>query len=128
MGRTRKILDEPQRVRNKVHSLTPEMLPQRFNIKRRWIRFVILCLSCVLVGSCKAPPTQAEEESRESGLGRAEEEATPVVHDVEHPPPQKNLGIEKMQQKAPSTPTPTPNRAIDRPLDPVGKPLTSPTP
>jgi hypothetical protein len=104
-----------------------EMPLQPFDIKRRCALFVILCLSCVLAVSCKTQEKIIGPEG--SGLGRAEEDPTPVEHDLDHPP-QKGvrIGRETTQKTADSTPTPTPNRAIDRPLDPVGKPLTSPTP
>lgn len=104
------------------------MSPHRSEIKRTAVLIVALSLSCILVVSCKTAPKQVVEPQG-AALGRAEEAPTPVEHDVEHPPPDKGGGPgERMQKKADSTPTPTPNRAIDRPLDPVGRPLTSPTP
>jgi hypothetical protein len=46
-----------------------------------------------------------------------------------HPPVHKSQAHEKIVvTKTASTPTPTPNRPIDRPLDPSGHPLASPTP
>ena len=49
--------------------------------------------------------------------------------DIFHPPVHPGAAHETVEQNAhASTPTPTPNRPIDRPLDPSGKPLTSPTP
>jgi hypothetical protein len=48
--------------------------------------------------------------------------------DIFHPPVHPARPRERVVEGKPSTPTPTPNRPIDRPLDPSGKPLTSPTP
>ena len=46
-----------------------------------------------------------------------------------HPPVHAAAPREKVEQRArASTPTPTPSRPIDRPLDPSGKPVFSPTP
>src|SRR4051812_46350512 len=121
-----KSLDERQRLRNNLPAMSMQMNAQPFDMRRCCAVFVILCLSCVLSVSCKTAPKTIEPEG--SGLGRAEKEPTPPFHDVSHPPSDKGIALEKMQTKADSTPTPTPNRAIDRPLDPVGRPLTTPTP
>jgi hypothetical protein len=48
--------------------------------------------------------------------------------DLFHPPVHRGQPREKIVEGKASTPTPTPTRPIDRPLDPSGKPLTSPTP
>lgn len=46
-----------------------------------------------------------------------------------HPPVHAGKARERIiETKTVSTPTPTPNRPIDRPLDPSGHPLESPTP
>ncbi len=43
--------------------------------------------------------------------------------DLYRAPAHKGAVYEKVEQTKESTPTPTPNRPIDRPLDPSGKPL-----
>jgi hypothetical protein len=104
-------------------------MSSRFSgIKRTGAMAVAFCVSCILIPSCQTSKQQVVEPQG-SGLGRAEAEPSPPVHDVEHPTNKAQaFPGERMQQIPDSTPTPTPNRAIDRPLDPMGKPLTSPTP
>jgi hypothetical protein len=65
--------------------------------------------------------TQSDEENKKENY----EGGDP---DIFHPPVHRAQPREKIVQGKASTPTPTPNRPIDRPLDPSGKPLTSPTP
>ena len=49
--------------------------------------------------------------------------------DIFHPPKHYGTPIERVETTTrASTPTPTPNRPIDRPLDPAGLPLNSSTP
>src|SRR4051812_36843611 len=122
-----KILDEAPRLRNKVYSSILEMRSRSSDNQRTVLVTVALCLSCILAVSCKTAPKVVEPQGQ--ALGRAQEEPTPPEHDVDHPPPDKGGGPgERMQKKADSTPTPTPTRDIDRPLDPIGRPLTPPTP
>ena len=49
--------------------------------------------------------------------------------DIFHPPKHYGTPIERVETTTrASTPTPTPNRPIDRPLDPAGLPLNASTP
>jgi hypothetical protein len=70
--------------------------------------------------------TRSSDNSDEEGETKANlEGGDPSIF---HPPVHKGQARERIVETAPSTPTPTPNRPIDRPLDPSGLPLSSPSP
>ena len=75
----------------------------------RFLQLSIL-VTVFVIGACAS----REEARRQEGLQGDETEHIPAAT----PGP----GIEKVQQRPDSTPTPRPTSAIDRPLDPAGLP------
>jgi hypothetical protein len=76
-------------------------------------------------------PGSKPQETPESSSGDAQSEGRYEGGDpnIYHPPVHYGTPAEKIVKTShSSTPTPTPDRPIDRPLDPAGRPLTSPTP
>lgn len=77
-------------------------------------------------GQYSTTKTTTKDSTSETDKGAGYEGGDPNIY---HPPVHAAAPREKVEQRAQaSTPTPTPSRPIDRPLDPSGKPIFSPTP
>ncbi len=77
-------------------------------------------------GEYSTTKTTKKESTAETDKEAGYEGGDPNIY---HPPVHAAPPREKVEQRArASTPTPTPSRPIDRPLDPSGKPVFSPTP
>ncbi len=95
-----------------------------------WLRLaeiLVLCSLSAIISSCSSQAEQKKVYPREGGTER--EEYWPEGGPDAEAPARAGLPKESAQNVSDAiTPTPTPNRPIDRPLDPTGLPVGAPTP
>ncbi len=91
------------------------------------LSLVVVLAAFNLLSGCKSPhPEQKKQYCHES---RETEEDWPQEGGPDAGAPYRGARTPESQQRvSASTPTPTPNRPIDRPLDPTGLPVSGPTP
>lgn len=95
-------------------------------------RFLTVLSGCLALAlsSCQSHPKAKKEKIAAEGHGQEEAWAGPEQSGPDAPAPYRSGRQAESEQRisTPSTPTPTPNRPIDRPLDPTGLPVGAPTP
>jgi len=94
---------------------------------RQGISLVLVLAAFNLLSGCRSHPEPKKQYAHEGSADP--EEAWPQSGGPDAPAPYRGARARESQQSvSASTPTPPPNRPIDRPLDPTGLPLSSPTP
>jgi hypothetical protein len=97
----------------------------------RFLTVLFGCFALAALSSCQSHPKPKQKKEKIAREGHEQEEEWPIQNsggDVPAPYRSSRQAESEQQISTPSTPTPTPNRPIDRPLDPTGLPVGAPTP